>query len=338
MPFGLNPFHEKFKRRQKSAVAGLPALGSPFERGERGDPEVGRRLLRVSDKGDTRERRAEHVPLAGSSVYDEVLRTQKLVRAPGEVGGAAGAGPGHQPGRHHRGAGAVPHPGHEGRAGAGRGGGARAGVHHRHRPPFHRPVPLGQPHTSVSLAVETQRQLLPSASSCEAAEFDLAGALVPASDIAGDTYDYSLDQDTLHLSVTDAMGHDVDASLMATLLVNASRGARRAGADLAEQARQTHQALVDHGRADLCHRPARAPVPGRQPRPARQRRPPLAAAAARRQGRRTAPGGQSALRCDLAGRLSGAGPGSASRRPSPAAHRRDAGTRGGVRRSARPPA
>lgn len=106
----------------------------------------------------------------------------------------------------------------------------------------------GAPHTSVSLAAETQRQLLPSASSCEAAEFDLAGALVPASDIAGDTYDYSLDQDTLHLSVTDAMGHDVDASLMATLLVNASRGARRAGADLAEQARQTHQALVDHGR------------------------------------------------------------------------------------------
>lgn len=102
--------------------------------------------------------------------------------------------------------------------------------------------------TSVSLAAEIRRQLLPSAASCEAAEFDLAGALVPASDIAGDTYDYSLDQDTLHPSVTDAMGHDVDASLMATLLVNASRGARRAGADLAEQARLTHQALIHHGR------------------------------------------------------------------------------------------
>lgn len=102
--------------------------------------------------------------------------------------------------------------------------------------------------TTVSLAAEIQRQLLPSAAACEAPEFDLAGALVPASDIAGDTYDYSLDQQTLHLSVTDAMGHDVDASLMATLVVNASRGARRAGVDLAEQARQTHQALVAHGR------------------------------------------------------------------------------------------
>lgn len=106
--------------------------------------------------------------------------------------------------------------------------------------------------TTVSLAAEIQRQLLPSASSCEAAEFSLACALVPASDIAGDTYDYSLDKETLHLSITDAMGHDVDASLTATLLINASRGARRAGADLAEQARQTHQAMLDHSRSTFA--------------------------------------------------------------------------------------
>ncbi len=101
--------------------------------------------------------------------------------------------------------------------------------------------------TVVSVASEIQRQLLPSAASCEAPEFTLASALVPAATIDGDTYDYSLDNDTLHLSITDAMGHDVHASLMATLLVNASRGARRAGTDLAEQARQAHQALLDHG-------------------------------------------------------------------------------------------
>lgn len=71
--------------------------------------------------------------------------------------------------------------------------------------------------------------------------------MVPASDIPGDTYDFSLDTDTLHLSITDAMGHDVSASLMVTLLVNASRGARRAGCDLAEQARLTHQAILAHG-------------------------------------------------------------------------------------------
>ncbi|MEU6477935.1 PP2C family protein-serine/threonine phosphatase [Streptomyces sp. NPDC047017] len=106
----------------------------------------------------------------------------------------------------------------------------------------------GQRTAPVSLAAEIQRQLLPSAPSCEAPEFALACALVPAENIAGDSYDYTLDHDTLHLSITDAMGHDVDAALMATLAVNASRGARRAVADLAEQARQTHQAMLDHGR------------------------------------------------------------------------------------------
>ncbi|GGM16369.1 hypothetical protein GCM10010129_70700 [Streptomyces fumigatiscleroticus] len=105
----------------------------------------------------------------------------------------------------------------------------------------------GRRTTPLSLAAEIQRQLLPSAPCCEAAEFALAGSLIPADSIAGDTYDYTLDHDTLHLSVTDAMGHDVDAALRATLLINASRGARRAGTDLAEQARRTHQALIDYG-------------------------------------------------------------------------------------------
>ncbi len=98
--------------------------------------------------------------------------------------------------------------------------------------------------TGVSMAAEIQGQLLSSAPSCEAPEFALACALVPAADI----YDYSLDHHTLHLSITDAMGHDVESALMA----DASRGARRAGEDLAEQARQTHQALLDHGRQTLA--------------------------------------------------------------------------------------
>jgi NAD(P)H-dependent FMN reductase len=54
-----------------------------------------------------------------------------------------------------------------------------------------------------------------------------------------------IDRDTVQLSVTDAMGHDFDAALPATLLVGALRRARRAGAGLAEQARQ---AMREHGR------------------------------------------------------------------------------------------
>lgn len=99
----------------------------------------------------------------------------------------------------------------------------------------------------VSLAAEIQHQLLPDSLTCEADQFVLAGALIPAERIGGDTVDYSLDRRTLHLSLTDAMGHDVEAALLATLLVSALRCARRSGADLAEQAAQAHRAVVEHG-------------------------------------------------------------------------------------------
>ncbi|MFP8907476.1 PP2C family protein-serine/threonine phosphatase [Streptomyces atacamensis] len=104
----------------------------------------------------------------------------------------------------------------------------------------------GQRTAPLSLAAEIQHNLLPSSLSCEAAQFAVAGALEPAGNVGGDTFDYALDRDTLHLSVTDAMGHEVNAAMLATLLVGALRGARRAGCDLAEQARLAHQAMVDH--------------------------------------------------------------------------------------------
>ncbi|MDN3295820.1 PP2C family protein-serine/threonine phosphatase [Streptomyces ficellus] len=106
----------------------------------------------------------------------------------------------------------------------------------------------GRRTTPTSLAAEIQHQLLPSAACCEAAQFSLAGGLVPADDIGGDTYDYAVDRDTLHLSITDAMGHDTESALLATLLLGALRGARRVGCDIAEQARRAHQALLDHNR------------------------------------------------------------------------------------------
>ncbi|MGY1503515.1 PP2C family protein-serine/threonine phosphatase [Streptomyces sp. QTS52] len=99
----------------------------------------------------------------------------------------------------------------------------------------------------LSLAAEIQHRLLPSSLACEAAQFTVAGALEPADHVGGDTFDYTIDRDTVQLSVTDAMGHDVAAALLATLAIGALRGARRAGADLAEQARQTHRTMLDHG-------------------------------------------------------------------------------------------
>ncbi|MFD9584924.1 PP2C family protein-serine/threonine phosphatase [Streptomyces sp. NPDC059980] len=105
----------------------------------------------------------------------------------------------------------------------------------------------GRRTTPLSLAAEIQHRLLPASLACEAAQFAVAGALEPADHVGGDTFDYVIDRDTVQLSVTDAMGHDVDAALLATLLVGALRRARRAGADLAEQARQADQAMRDHG-------------------------------------------------------------------------------------------
>lgn len=101
----------------------------------------------------------------------------------------------------------------------------------------------------LSLAAEIQHLLLPASLACEAAQFSVAGALEPADHVGGDTFDYVIDRDTVQLSVTDAMGHDVDAALLATLVVGALRRARRAGADLGEQARQADQAMRDHGRS-----------------------------------------------------------------------------------------
>jgi len=54
----------------------------------------------------------------------------------------------------------------------------------------------------------------------------LAGALEPAYDVGGDSFDYALDEHTLHLAVFDAMGHGVEAASMATLLVGAYRHGR----------------------------------------------------------------------------------------------------------------
>ncbi|MFE3416103.1 PP2C family protein-serine/threonine phosphatase [Streptomyces mirabilis] len=107
---------------------------------------------------------------------------------------------------------------------------------------------LGRRTTETSLAAEIQHQLLPSAPCCEAEQFTLAAGLVPADDIGGDTYDYTLDRDTLHLSITDAMGHDTNSALLATLLVGALRQARRSGCDALKQAHNAHEALLSHSR------------------------------------------------------------------------------------------
>jgi serine phosphatase RsbU (regulator of sigma subunit) len=104
----------------------------------------------------------------------------------------------------------------------------------------------GQRTTPFSLAAEIQRRLLPASYTCEAGQFTLAGWLEPAASVGGDTFDFTLNNDVLHVSITDAVGHEVEASLLATLLVGALRNARRTGLDLDAQARYANDALTDN--------------------------------------------------------------------------------------------
>ena len=105
----------------------------------------------------------------------------------------------------------------------------------------------GQRSRAFTLSAEIQQRLLPEARTCEAAAFTLAGWLEPAASIGGDTFDYSLARDSLHLSMTDAMGHGVDAALTASVCLGSLRGARRRGLSLLDQAIETNQALFEHG-------------------------------------------------------------------------------------------
>ncbi|XIG72341.1 protein phosphatase (plasmid) [Streptomyces sp. SGAir0957] len=210
---------------------------------------AGRKLVRVSEEADSQRGlapSAEQIPLAGS-IYDEVLRSQKLLQA------ADG-----RPGRRvltpvtNRGDAIgvlelfLPEASPDILEQVEQAAHALAYIvvtDRRFTDLYH----WGQRTAPLSLAAEIQHGLLPTASAFEAAEFTLACALVPARTVAGDTYDYALSHDTLHLSLTDAVGHDMNSALLATIAVNASRGARRSGASLAEQADRTGQALLDHG-------------------------------------------------------------------------------------------
>ena len=106
----------------------------------------------------------------------------------------------------------------------------------------------GQRSVPLSLAAEIQHRLLPSSYTCGGGRFTLAAWLEPAGDIAGDTFDFSVDRETLHLSMTDAMGHAVEAAILATVLVGALRNGRRKGEALDEQARSAGAALARFAR------------------------------------------------------------------------------------------
>jgi serine phosphatase RsbU (regulator of sigma subunit) len=65
----------------------------------------------------------------------------------------------------------------------------------------------------------------------------ITGILEPCYDVGGDVFDYALNGNVLSVGLFDAVGHGMDASAMATLVIGAYRNARRCGLDLGDSAR-----------------------------------------------------------------------------------------------------
>ncbi|MGW1025106.1 PP2C family protein-serine/threonine phosphatase [Streptomyces sp. NPDC002577] len=91
-------------------------------------------------------------------------------------------------------------------------------------------VRRGEP---MSVAAEIQWSLLPPLAMIMP-RVAVAGILEPAYDVAGDSFDYALNGDILHVAMIDAMGHGLDAATMATVAIGAYRHARRLGIGLSE--------------------------------------------------------------------------------------------------------
>lgn len=83
----------------------------------------------------------------------------------------------------------------------------------------------------MSLTAEMQWSLLPPLH-MSTPQVAVAGILEPAYDVAGDSFDYALNDDILHIAIIDAMGHGLEAAVMATVAVAAYRHARRGDVDL----------------------------------------------------------------------------------------------------------
>jgi len=72
----------------------------------------------------------------------------------------------------------------------------------------------------------------------------LSAFLEPAYEAGGDGFDYSMLGDRLHVSLFDALGHDLSAGLLTSVCLASSRGSRRSGRSLADMVARADRAIV----------------------------------------------------------------------------------------------
>lgn len=104
---------------------------------------------------------------------------------------------------------------------------------------------IGRRHGRMSVAAEMQWQLLP-ARAYQTRHFYVAGHLEPALRVAGDAFEFAVNDDVLTLAVLDAASSGAMPSLITTLAVTAIRHARRAELPLAEQAALVSDIIWQH--------------------------------------------------------------------------------------------
>ncbi|OQR63479.1 stage II sporulation protein E [Streptomyces maremycinicus] len=101
----------------------------------------------------------------------------------------------------------------------------------------------------LNIAAEMQWHLMPPNTYTDRRVM-IAASMEPAYQISGDAYDYATDGPHVHLSIFDAMGHDLAAGLTAHLAMGACRNARRQGTDLVGKGEAVEAALIEQfGRA-----------------------------------------------------------------------------------------
>jgi Stage II sporulation protein E (SpoIIE) len=90
---------------------------------------------------------------------------------------------------------------------------------------------LGRRRRELSVAAEMQWQLLPPLTFVTP-RVAVAGMLEPAYEVGGDAFDYALNGDVAHIAIVDPVGHDLTASLLASVAIGCYRHSRRARLDL----------------------------------------------------------------------------------------------------------
>jgi serine phosphatase RsbU (regulator of sigma subunit) len=94
----------------------------------------------------------------------------------------------------------------------------------------------------LTMAAELQWELLPGRSLGDE-RFLVAGQLEPAYDVHGDHFDWAVNGDLLTVTVLNGDGAGLEAALLTTTAVTAMRNARRAGANIVEQAELASDAV-----------------------------------------------------------------------------------------------